>query len=66
MISDSTNADKETKDGAEYYLALAHLRNRDFDESIELMTKVHDDPNHMYHERFSSKYIKKVKMVKWR
>jgi tetratricopeptide (TPR) repeat protein len=65
VLSD-TEADKQTKDGAEYYLALAHLRNRDYDEAIELMSKVHDDPDHTYNERFSSKFIKRVKMVKWR
>ncbi len=67
VLSDSMKTiDVFTKDGTEYYLALAYLKNRDYDESIELMNKIHDDPRHTYNERFSSKYIRRVKMLKWR
>lgn len=67
VLSDSTKTiDRLTKDGSEYYLSLAYLKNHDYDESIELMSKIHDDPKHTYNDRFSAKYIRRVKMLKWR
>lgn len=53
-------------DEAEYYLALAFLKNRDYDQAIELMIRIHDNPRHTYHEKFSRRYIRRVKMLKWR
>ena len=50
----------------EYYLALAYVRNKDYDQALELMNKIHDDPTHPYHERITGKLIRKVKMLKWR
>ena len=55
-----------TRHQLEYYLALAYLKNRDYDQALELMEKVHDEPNHTYSEKFTRKYIRKVKMLKWR
>ena len=54
------------KDETEYYLALAYLKNRDFDQSIELMNKIHDNPVHLYKNKFPAKFISRVKMLKWR
>lgn len=54
------------KDAAEYYLALAYLRNNDYDQAIELMTAIHDNSSHLYKEKFSHKYINRVKRLKWR
>ena len=53
-------------DEAEYYLALAFLKNRDYDQAIELMIRIHDNPRHTHHEKFSRSYIRRVKMLKWR
>jgi tetratricopeptide (TPR) repeat protein len=54
------------KDAAEYYLALAYLRNNDYDQAIELMNTIHDSSTHLYKARFSRKYINRVKRLKWR
>lgn len=54
------------KNETEYYMALAYLKNRDFDQSIELMNKIYNDPAHKYHYKFSEKFIDRVKMLKWR
>src|SRR5258705_1564540 len=54
------------KDAAEYYLALAYLKNNDYDQAIELMNAIHDNSFHLYKEKFSRKYINKVKRLKWR
>jgi tetratricopeptide (TPR) repeat protein len=56
----------ELKDAAEYYLALAYLKNNDYDQAIELMNKIHDNPSHLYTRKFSNNYIKRVKKLKWR
>ena len=54
------------KDVAEYYLALAYLRDRDYDQAIELMNAIHDNSSHLYTKKFSRKYINRVKRLKWR
>ncbi|MER3498447.1 MAG: hypothetical protein C4308_07330 [Chitinophagaceae bacterium] len=54
------------KDEAEYYLALSYLKNRDYDQAVALMKNIHNDPNHLYHKKFSDRFIRKVKMLKWR
>ena len=54
------------KDAAEYYLALAYLKNNDYDQAIELMNAIHDNSSHLYKEKFSRKFINKVKRLKWR
>jgi len=56
----------ELKDVAEYYLALAYLKNNDYDQAIELMNTIHDNSSHLYAKKFSRKYINKVKRLKWR
>jgi hypothetical protein len=54
------------KDETEYYMALAHLKNRDYDQAIELMVAIHDNPSHTYREKFTRKFIREVKMLKWK
>ena len=54
------------KDVAEYYLALAYLQDRDYDQAIELMSAIHDNSSHAYSKKFSRKYINRVKRLKWR
>lgn len=54
------------KDEAEYYLALTYIRNKDYDLALELMNKIQDDPDHLYHKKITRKLIRKVKMLKWR
>jgi len=54
------------KDAAEYYLALAYLKNNDYDQAIELMNAIHDNSSHLYKAKFSRQYINQVKRLKWR
>ena len=54
------------KDAAEYYLALGYLGNRDYDQAIELMNRIHDNSSHLYTSKFTWNYINKVKRLKWR
>ena len=54
------------RDEAEYYLALAYIKNRDHDLAIPLLEKIKDDPRHLYHEKVDRKLLRKVKLLKWR
>lgn len=58
--------DSVLKDATEYYLALAYLKNNDYDQAIELMNTIHDNSSHLYTKKFSLKYIRRVKRLKWR
>lgn len=66
VIVDLKDDRTELKDTAEYYLALAYLRNSDYDQAIELMNAIYNSPIHLYKDKFSSKYINRVKQLKWR
>ena len=67
VIADVKDKERsELKDAAEYYLALAYLKNNDYDQAIELMNKIHDNSSHHYKKKFTRKYIDKVKRLKWR
>lgn len=54
------------KDESEYYLALSYIRNKEPKTALELLRKIKDNPNHLYHEKITSKLIRQVKMLKWR
>ena len=60
------NKDSMLKEAAEYYLALTYLKNNDYDQAIELMSTIHYNSLHLYTKKFSLKYIKRVKRLKWR
>lgn len=54
------------KDEAEYYLCLAYIRNRDYDLALELMHSIQDDPHHLYREKITNRFLRQVKILKWR
>jgi tetratricopeptide (TPR) repeat protein len=54
------------KDESEYYLSLAYLQNKNYKQAYDLMQKIHNNPDHLYHEKISNKLIRKVKWLKWR
>lgn len=66
LADTENNKPSALKESTEYYLALAFLKNRDYDQAIELMNSIHDNPSHVYKDKFSMKFIRKVKRLKWR
>lgn len=54
------------KDESEYYLALAYVQIKSYKQALELMQKIHNNPDHLYHEKISAKLIRNVKLLKWR
>ncbi len=63
-VKDDNNS--ALKDATEYYLAMAYLKNNDYDQAIELMNSIRDNSSHQYKSKFSRKYINKIKRLKWR
>ena len=43
-----------------------YAANKDYDKAIDLMTTIHNDPNNLYHQKFTAGFIRKVKMLRWR
>ena len=54
------------EDEADYYLAMAYIKNRDYDLALPLLEKMRDDERHTYHGEISRKLIRDVKLLKWR
>ena len=52
------------KDAAEYFLSLAYLRNKNYDQALKLMNKIYDNPNHLYYEKITGKLIQNVKKLR--
>jgi tetratricopeptide (TPR) repeat protein len=66
-IADSRSSGKSGfLDETEYYLALAYIRNKDFDFALGLLRNIKDDKDHLYNKRVTARLINKVKMLKWR
>ncbi|MEJ7610242.1 MAG: hypothetical protein WKF88_03580 [Ferruginibacter sp.] len=59
-IAENTNS---FRDEAEYYLALAYLKNNNYTSAIPLMEKISADKNNPYHRKFTAGYISGVKKL---
>lgn len=59
-------ADSDYKEEGEFYLAMAYLRNKDYDMALELMQRIRRDPEHTYRARISEKLVRNVRILKWR
>ena len=66
ILSHPTAGDELWKEEAEYYLALAYIKNKDYDFALELLNKIHENPAHLHYPDVSGKLIRQVKMLKWR
>ena len=53
-------------DEAEYYLALSYLKHDETDKALPLFKKIHDDKDHLYHNKISSWYLAKLKLLNWK
>jgi tetratricopeptide (TPR) repeat protein len=54
------------QEAAEYYLTLTHLRNEDYDRTIELMQQITSNNNHPYRKQFTYRMIREVRLLKWK
>lgn len=53
-------------DDAQYYLALSYLRQRDYDQCLDIIATIRNNPSQLYHDQFSRGFVRKVKMLRWR
>lgn len=53
-------------DETDYYLALAYIRNKDFDLALDLLRIIKEDPEHRYNSRVTPKLLRQLRMLKWR
>lgn len=51
---------------AEYYRALALLRNGDIDFALDQFQQIYDNPSHAYHDKVSRRLLRRVRLLKWR
>ncbi len=56
----------EYPDEAEYYLALSYLKNNDIASALPLYEKIHSDKLHRYHDKVSSWFLRKLKILHWK
>ncbi len=61
----ATNTDT-LNDDAEYYLALSYLKKNETTKALPLFKKIHDDKDHLYHDKISSWYLSKLKLLNWK
>ena len=53
-------------DDAEYYLALSYLKNKETSKALVLFNKIHENKDHLYHNKVSSWYLAKVNLLNWK
>lgn len=51
---------------ADFYLALAYLKNRDFDHALTVILGIRRRPDHPYRDKFPPDFVDRVKLLKWR
>lgn len=61
---DKETASADFKDESEYYLALAYILNKQYDEALQLLEQIKDNPDHLYHEKASGRLIRRVKRLR--
>jgi tetratricopeptide (TPR) repeat protein len=67
IIEKSKAANTSTlNDDTEYYLALSYLKNNETAKALPLFKKIHDDKDHLYHNKIGSWYLTKLKLMNWR
>lgn len=54
------------KQDAEFYLAMCYLKTKKYDAALQVMNAIHNDKNHLYHERITGKEIREVELLKWK
>ncbi len=51
---------------AQYYLSLAYLKNNDYDQALGLMQQIKNNKSHIYNQHFSSSFLSRIRMLKWK
>jgi tetratricopeptide (TPR) repeat protein len=51
------------EDDAEYYLAMAYLQNNEAAKALPIFEKIHNDQQHLYHDKVGSLFLFKIKLL---
>ena len=51
------------EDDSEYYLAMSYLQNNEPCNALSIFNKIEDDKQHLYHDKVSSLFLLKVKLL---
>jgi hypothetical protein len=54
------------QEDAEYYLAMAYLKNKQFEEAYQLLEKIKEDHDHLYNSQISDQLLWKVRLLRWK
>lgn len=63
LSENARSAEKVLNDDAEYYLALAYLKDQQPENALPVLEKIHGDENHLYHDEVSSWFLLKAKIA---
>lgn len=63
ILNSNENAYKQD---AEFYLALSYLRNKQYNEALQIFEQIRENPTHLYHDQVSAKTIRELKWLKWK
>jgi len=66
LDANKQSSQRVLNDEAEYYLALAYVRNRDYDYALDILHKIREEPDHKYHTAVTPKFLRQVRMLKWK
>ena len=58
-----TLSENEFRQDAEFYLALAYLKDSQEKKSLPLVEKINANSAHLYHERFDNSFVEKLKRL---
>lgn len=53
-------------DDAQFYLALCYLQLKEPDLALPLFTAIHQDPEHLYHDRVSAWQLQQIRLLLWK
>jgi hypothetical protein len=63
IFRNNTTGELLYQDEAEYYLAMAHLKNNETGKALPLLTKIAEEPTHTYHNKINRFTLFKMKWL---
>jgi hypothetical protein len=51
---------------ADYYLAMAFVKNKEYEKALPLLQQIQNNRQHLYHKQVSSSLIWKLRMLQWK
>jgi tetratricopeptide (TPR) repeat protein len=58
------NTDNDFRQDAEFYLSLSYLKEKRYQQALNLLKKINEDPAHLYHEQIDKEMIEDVESLR--